>query len=108
MTEAASRTGKFVWYEYMGNDLKAAADFYTGVVGWSAKDAGMTDFPYEILSTGSTMVAGMMDIPAEAKAMGARPGWLGYIWVEDVDKAVPKLTAVGGKVLKAPADIPGV
>jgi predicted enzyme related to lactoylglutathione lyase len=108
MTEAASRTGKFVWYEYMGNDLKAAADFYTGVVGWSAKDAGMTDFPYEILSTGSTMVAGMMDIPAEAKAMGARPGWLGYIWVEDVDKAVPKLTAVGGKVLKARADIPGV
>lgn len=109
MTEASSQTGRFVWYEYMGNDLKAAVDFYTGVVGWSAKDAGMGfDFAYEIVSAGSTMVAGMMDIPAEAKAMGARPGWLGYIWVEDVDKALPKLTAVGGKVLKAPADIPGV
>jgi uncharacterized protein len=109
MTEASSQTGRFVWYEYMGNDLKAAVDFYTGVVGWSAKDAGRGfDFPYEIVSAGSTMVAGMMDIPAEAKAMGARPGWLGYIWVEDVDKALPKLTAVGGKVLKAPADIPGV
>ena len=36
-----SPSGKFVWYEYMGNDLKAAVDFYTGVVGWSAKDAGM-------------------------------------------------------------------
>ena len=109
MSEASSQTGKFVWYEYMGNDLKAAADFYTCVVGWSAKDAGMGfDFAYEILSTGSTMVAGMMDIPAEAKAMGARPGWLGYIWVEDVDKALPKLTAAGGKVFKAPADIPGI
>ena len=41
MTEASSQTGKFVWYEYMGNDLRAAVDFYTGVVGWSAKDAGM-------------------------------------------------------------------
>ena len=40
--------------------------------------------------------------------MGAKPGWLGYIWVEDVDKALPKLTAAGGKVLKTPADIPGV
>jgi len=109
VSEASSQTGKFVWCEYMGNDLEAAVDFYTGVVGWSAKDAGMGfGFAYEIVSTGSTMVAGMMDIPAEAKAMGARPGWLGYIWVEDVDKAAPKLTAVGGKVLKAPADIQGV
>ena len=96
MAEASSPSGKFVWYEYMGNDLKAAADFYTGVVGWSAKDAGMSGFPYQVLSTGSTMVAGMMDVPEEAKAMGAKPSWLGYIWVEDVDKALPKLTAAGG------------
>lgn len=108
MAEASSPTGKFAWYEYMGNDLKAAVDFYTGVVGWSAKDAGMANFAYEILSTGSTMVAGMMDLPAEAKAMGAKPGWMSYIWVEDVDKALPKLTAAGGKVYKEPADIPGV
>jgi predicted enzyme related to lactoylglutathione lyase len=46
----ATLTGKFVWYEYMGNDLKAAADFYTHVVDWTAKDAGMPGFAYEILS----------------------------------------------------------
>lgn len=108
MAEAAGPTGKFVWYEYMGDNLKAAVDFYTHVVGWTSKDAGMGDFPYEIVSTGSTMVAGMMDIPGEARAMGAKPSWLGYVWVEDVDRALPKLTAAGGKVFKAPADIPGV
>jgi predicted enzyme related to lactoylglutathione lyase len=109
MTEAPSQTGKFVWYEYMGDDLKAAVEFYTGVVGWSAKDAGMGfGFAYEILSAGSTMVGGMMTVPDEAKAMGAKPGWLGYIRVEDVDKALPKLIAAGGKVFKSPADIPGV
>ncbi len=69
----ATPTGKFVWYEYMGNDLKAAADFYTRVVGWTAKDAEMPGFPYKILSVGGHGVAGMMDIHAEAKAMGARP-----------------------------------
>jgi len=36
-------------------DLKAAADFYTHVVGWTAKDAGMPDVAYQIASTGSTM-----------------------------------------------------
>src|SRR5260370_33131934 len=108
MADMNAPTGKFVWYEYMGDDLKAAVDFYSPVVGWSAKDAGMADFPYQIVSAGSTMVAGIMDIPADAKAMGARPSWNGYVWVEDVDAALPKLTAAGGKVYKAPTDIPGI
>ena len=101
-------TGKFVWYEYMGEDLKAAVDFYTHVVGWTAKDAGMPNFAYQIVSTGATMVAGMMDIPPDAKAMDARPAWMGYLWVENVDAALPKLTAAGGKVFRPPSDIPGV
>jgi predicted enzyme related to lactoylglutathione lyase len=101
-------TGKFAWYEYMGDDREAATDFYTHVVGWTAKDAGMPGFPYELLSVGDAMVAGIMDIPAEAKAMGAKPCWMSYIWVEDVDAAARKLTAAGGKVWKEPADIPGI
>jgi predicted enzyme related to lactoylglutathione lyase len=108
MAEAAGPTGKFVWYEYMADDLKGALDFYTKVVGWSAKDAGMAGFDYEILSAGQTMVAGMMDIPDEARSMGAKPGWMGYVWVEDVDQALPKLTAGGGEVYRAPADIPNI
>jgi predicted enzyme related to lactoylglutathione lyase len=104
----AAPIGKFVWYEYMGNDLKAAVDFYTHVVGWTAEDGGMADFPYQIVSAGGHPVGGMMDIPADAKAMGARPSWLGYIWVENVDLALPKLMEAGGKVFKAPSDIPEV
>ena len=100
--------GKFVWYEYMGNDLNAAVEFYSHVMGWTAEDGGMSDFAYKMVSAGEASVGGMMDIPADARAMGARPAWLGYIWVEDVDLALPKLTEAGGKVLKAPSDIPGV
>ncbi|RBP17707.1 hypothetical protein DFR50_102199 [Roseiarcus fermentans] len=100
--------GKFVWYEYMGDDLKAAVDFYAHVVGWTAEDGGMSDFPYQIVSAGGHPVGGMMTIPADARAMGARPAWLGYIWVENVDLALPKLMEAGGKVFKAPSDIPDV
>jgi len=100
--------GKFVWYEYMGDDLKATVDFYSHVLGWTAEDSGMTDFEYQVVSPGGTPVAGMMKIPADAKAMGAKPSWMGYIWVENVDAALPKLMAAGGKVFKAPTDIPGV
>jgi predicted enzyme related to lactoylglutathione lyase len=101
-------TGKFVWHEYMGDDRKAAADFYAEVVGWSVKDAGMPGFAYDIVSVGDHMVGGVMEIPAEARAMGARPSWMGYIWVEDVDAASSKLAGEGGRVFKEPADIPGV
>ena len=32
----AAIAGSFVWYEWMGDDVKAAADFYGHVVGWKA------------------------------------------------------------------------
>ena len=105
---SAAPIGKFVWYEYMGNDLKAAVDFYTHVVGWTAEDGGMSDFAYQIVSAGGHPVGGMMAIPADARAMGSRPAWLGYVWVENVDLALPKLMEAGGKVFKAPSDIPDV
>ena len=39
---------------------------------------------------------------------GARPTWLGYIDVDDVDAAVAAIEQAGGKVLMQPFDIPGV
>ncbi len=104
----ATPLGSFVWYEYMAADAKAAADFYVAVVGWAAGDAGMADFPYTLLSAGPTMVAGLMTLPEEARKMGARPGWVGYIGVPDVDAYATKFSAAGGQIYRAPADIPGV
>ena len=105
---SAAPIGKFVWYEYMGNDLDGAVDFYTNVVGWTSRDGGRADFRYEVVLADGHPVAGMMDIPADARAMGARPSWLAYIWVENVDLALPMLMEAGGKVFKAPSDIPGI
>ena len=44
--------GKFVWYELLTSDPKAAETFYQKIVGWEMKDAGMSDtltrfFPWE-------------------------------------------------------------
>jgi hypothetical protein len=100
--------GSFVWYEYMAADAKAAADFYAAVVGWGVKDGGMAGYPYTLLSAGKTMVAGLMTLPEEARKMGGRPGWLGYVGVPDVDAFAAKIVAAGGKIHRASADIPGV
>ena len=110
MSEAKpiSHFGKFVWHEYMGEDVKAATDFYVKVVGWNVRDAGTPGMSYTLFSAGDYGVAGLMAIPPEAKAIGVKPCWTGYLLVEDVDVAAAKLTAAGGSVKRPASDIPGV
>ena len=100
--------GKFVWYDVMTSDTKAAESFYRSVIGWDANDSGMTDRSYTLLSVGPVMVGGLMPIPEDARAAGARPCWMGYIGVEDVDAYAARVKAAGGSVRRAPEDIPGV
>ena len=99
---------QFVWYELMTTDAAAAKGFYRDVVGWNAKDAGMPGMDYTLLSAGETPAAGMMALPEEACAAGARPGWLGYVAVDDLEAAVASFARAGGAVRKEPMDIPGI
>jgi uncharacterized protein len=100
--------GKFVWYDLMTSDSKAAEIFYTRVIGWDAKDSGMSDRSYTILSKGPVMIGGLMPIPEEARAMGVPPRWSGYIAVDDVDATAARVKTAGGAIHRAPEDIPGV
>jgi predicted enzyme related to lactoylglutathione lyase len=101
-------TGKFVWYELMTSDAKAAETFYCKVAGWDAKCAGKDYGDYRILSAGTHGVGGLMPIPEDARRMGARPAWIGYIAVGDVDACVLRVKDAGGSVIKPPEDIPAV
>ncbi|MBB2970182.1 VOC family protein [Mesorhizobium sp. RMAD-H1] len=97
----------FIWYELMTSDLAGAEAFYTEVIGWNA-EPWPGEMPYVIVKAGETGVAGLMTIPEEAKAMGARPMWLAYIHAEDVDAATQSVRQAGGQVYREPADIPEV
>lgn len=105
---SADPSGSFVWYELMTTDAAAAQAFYTQVVGWTAADAGMPGMTYTLLSAGPHMVAGLMDLPVEARASGAPPAWVGYVAVADVDERAAAVQTLGGQVLRPAEDIPGV
>ena len=98
----------FIWYELMTSDPEAAASFYERTVGWTAADSGHPDVRYTIFSNAARGVAGMMEIPEAPRQAGARPLWIGYIGVADVDAACGRLEQAGGTVHKQPADIPEV
>jgi predicted enzyme related to lactoylglutathione lyase len=95
----------FAWYELMTPDVTAAVAFYGAVTGWTGQAFGPD---YTVLSVGSAGVGGVMALSPEMAAAGAKPGWLGYIGVEDVDAAAAKLRQAGGAVHRPPGDIPNV
>jgi hypothetical protein len=101
-------TGKFLWYELMTSDPAAAGKFYSSVVGWSTEAAGPSGSgtPYTLFTTAEGGVAGLMGIPAEAA--GAKPAWMGYVAVDNVDDYARRFEAAGGTVHRAPADIPAI
>ncbi|MET0178998.1 MAG: VOC family protein [Novosphingobium sp.] len=104
----ANPKGDFVWYELLTSDTDAAGRFYGDVVGWTVADSGMPGMDYRILDAGDGQAGGMMELTPEMRDGGARPGWLGYVGVPDVDAAIEDWTGAGGTVRMPAMDVPGV
>jgi uncharacterized protein len=98
--------GRFVWHELMTTDPQAAAAFYSKVLPWKTQPSGMPD--YTLWVAGKTQAGGLMAQPESARQSGAPPSWLVYIGTPDVDATAATAQRLGGKVLRAPADIPTV
>ena len=100
--------GDFLWYELLTPDADAAQAFYGPLLGWRFTDMGQPDRDYRIIHVGDGVAGGIMTISDAMKQGGARPIWLGYIGVDDVDRSVESIVAAGGSVHMPPTDIPDV
>jgi uncharacterized protein len=108
--ERTSDHGSFVWYELMTPDAAGAKAFYDAVLGWNI-DAQPTPGPVEYRMIGRSdggNAGGVLRLTDEMKQHGARPTWLGYVAVDDVDASVSSIEQAGGKVLMPANDIPDV
>ncbi|RKX23203.1 MAG: VOC family protein [Candidatus Zixiibacteriota bacterium] len=106
MSDQTPKHGHFCWNELVTNDTKAAGDFYTKLLGWSANKQDMGDFTYTIFKAGDNEVGGMMAI---GKDWGdVPPHWMAYVVVDDVDVSTRKAEELGAKVCMPTTDIPKV
>jgi predicted enzyme related to lactoylglutathione lyase len=100
--------GSFVWYELMSPDPDASARFYEPVVGWKvasrAEPGAAMDYRMIERNDGAN-AGGLMRLTDEMLRGGARPCWLGYLSVGDVDAAVAAIEGDGGKALMPAFDI---
>jgi predicted enzyme related to lactoylglutathione lyase len=106
----AHPAGSFIWYELMTSDANAAARFYGAVVGW--KIAGQPDpqaggMDYRLIARDDGGSAGgAMQLTPDMQANGARPAWVAYLHVTDVDRTVQAITADGGQALMPKMTLP--
>jgi uncharacterized protein len=101
--------GDFIWYELMTTDPEGAKAFYDAVVGWDVGEAAAEYNGYRMINRSDGKFAGgLLPITEEMAQHGARPGWLGYLNVADVDEKVAAIEAAGGKTWMGATDIPNV
>ncbi len=100
----ANKHGDWIWYELITPDADAAARFYAAVLGWTVGD--QPEYREIVASAGH--VGGILTLDDAMVAGGARPAWLGYIKVADVDAAAASVADGGGRTIVPPRDIPGV
>ena len=100
--------GAFSWSELMTTDPEKAGEFYGKLFGWTVQtmDVGGGMGPYRTAKVGDTSVGGIMGMPPGAPGMP--PMWGCYVTVKNVDETAAQCTALGGKVMMPPMDIPTV
>ena len=97
-----SSTGSFIWYELMTPDPRSAGRFYGAVVGWHIAERADQDGDIDyrmIRRADGGYNGGVLGLTPGMMAQGARPGWLGYLHVADLDATVKAIEADGGRLL---------
>jgi uncharacterized protein len=111
-TNAQSRGnphGDFIWYELITPDPVGAKAFYDAVVGWTIEPEPSGEMDYRMIGRADGGSAGgVMRLTDDMTSHGARPTWLGYVNVDDVDATVASIESAGGKALLPAFDIPGI
>lgn len=102
----ATLQGSWVWYELMTPDPEGAKAFYEPVVGWTMSTGhGDTDDYGFVTAPDGGMVGGLLRMTTDMADHGARPCWIGYIGVDDVDAAARRVEAEGGRCLMPARDV---
>lgn len=104
---SSEKRGRFVWYDLMTNDPKAAQDFYGQLIGWGTQEFEGGDQPYTMWTNKETPLGGVMEMPEEVRESGAPPHWMAYVSVDDIEKTVSQVKETGGSVLHEATDVPG-
>lgn len=94
-----TKSGRFVWFEYVSKDAAKAQGFFGELFGWSTKSIPMPEGAYTMIAApDGTTIGGY------GTAEGASPAasWLPYLLVESAATIAGKVKSLGGSIVKEP------
>ena len=105
----AEPQGRPIWYELMSPDPAAVAPFYRATLGWDIPAEGMSNpngSEYRMIGrSDGGQAGGVLTLSPMMAQGGAKPGWLPYFYVDDVDAAVEKAKGLGASFHMPPSTI---
>jgi uncharacterized protein len=106
MGDGPMTMGDYSWHELITTDWETAFSFYEALFGWARTDA-MDMGPmgvYQMFGWPGKTLGGMFNRPP---SMPVPPHWMPYVLVADAKKAAEMVTALGGRILNGPMQVPG-
>jgi predicted enzyme related to lactoylglutathione lyase len=94
------------WIDLSATDQDAAKAFYGDLFGWTFDDQPMPDGVYSMAVKDGGLVAAISVQPPDLAAQLAPAMWNTYFAVDDVDAALSRVDAAGGKTVMAAFDVP--
>ena len=100
--------GTIHWTELNTHNADKAMKFYGETLGWTFDAMPMGgDAPYYRCSSNGETVAGIFTLTGWKYRL-VPEHWFTYFAVDDVDARVEMAKAAGGKIMRAPFDVPNV
>lgn len=98
--------GTFCYPETAVEDVSRATAFYGGLLGWEFRP--VPGGGYHLAHRNGKLVAGLYALTPEMKQRHIPENWLSYVRVDSTDGVAKKAAALGGRVVHAPFDLPGI
>lgn len=103
-----STAGRFCWLDLAASDAARAATFYRALFGWHPREEQMLGGSFTRLQLAGRDVGSLYQLRRAQIDRGVPSHWTPYVEVADVTHAVRQTEALGGELLVAPLEIPGL
>ena len=104
---ASTLPGAFCWLDLAAADAAAAKAFYARAFGWTFREEQANGGHYARMRAGGEDVGSLYQLRRAQLEHGVPSHWTPYIRVDSADATARQVTALGGRLVVAPFDIPG-
>ena len=100
--------GRFCWVDLAAADAARAAEFYTGLFGWSVRSQAANGGTFVRLAHAGRDIGSLYQMRQAERDAGIASRWTPYVQVDDVAAASRRAAMLGASIAVEPFSVEGV